>query len=131
MNRPEAVVRGLIDAVSAGDVQGMLSRLAPDVEVIEPPSLPYGGVHQGIEAFVSGVIEVMLAKAEMGATNHRFISAGDTVAVSMLASARSRRTGKVLQMPFVELYTVTDGLISRIDVYPQDTRRLAEFLDAN
>jgi len=34
-------------------------------------------------------------------------------------------------MPFVELHTVKDGLVSRIDVYPKDTKQLVDFLDAN
>lgn len=131
MSDPESVVRGLIDAVTAGDIDGMLSRLAPDVEINEPESLPYGGVHHGIDAFLKDVIEVMLAKAEMDSTNHKFATTGDTVVVSMLASATSRSTGKVLEMPFVELHTVKDGLVSRIDVYPKDTKQLVDFLDAN
>lgn len=131
MSEAETVVRSLIDAMSAGDIEGMLSRMAPDIEVREPESLPYGGVHHGIEAFCKNVIEVMLAKVEMGATNHALFSSGDTVAVSMLSSATSRRTGEVLYMPFMELYTVKDGLITCIDVYPKDTKQLVEFLDAN
>lgn len=131
MNDPEAVVRSLINAVSTGDIDGMLSHLAPDIEITEPESLPYGGVHRGIEAFCKDVIGVMLANAEMGATNHKFLAAGDNVAVSMLSSATSRRTGNVLHMPFMELYTVKDGLVTRIEVYPQDTKKLVEFLEAN
>lgn len=131
MNEAEAVVLGLIDAMSAGDIDGMLSRMAPDVVVMEPESLPYGGEHHGIEAFCKNVLEVMVAKVEMGAANHKLLSSGDTVAVSMLSSATSRRTGEVLYMPFMELYTVKDGLITRIDVYPKDTKKMVEFLDAN
>lgn len=131
MSEAETVVRSLIDAVSAGNIEGMLALLAPDLEVVEPASLPYGGVHKGVEAFCKDVIEVMLGKSEMGASNHRFFSAGDTVVVSMLSSVTSRRTGKVFEMPYLELYTVKDGLITHIEAYPQDTKQLVEFLDAN
>jgi uncharacterized protein len=131
MNQSEAVVRGMIDAVSAGNIDGMLSRMAPSVEVVEPDSLAYGGAHRGVDAFVKDVIGVMFAKAEFGASNHKYLSAGDTVAVSMLATITSRKTGKVLQMPYMELYTVRDGLVTRIEVYPQDTKTLVEFWDAN
>lgn len=131
MSEAETIVRKLIDAVSAGDIDGMLSLLAPDLEVVEPASLPYGGVHRGVEDFCKNVLEVMLSKAEMGATNHRLFSSGDTVVVSMLSSVTSRRTGNVLQMPYLELYTVKEGLVTRIDAYPQDTKKLVDFLDAN
>lgn len=131
MNQAEAIVRAMIDAVSAGDIDGMLSHLAPDVEVVEPESLAYGGVYRGIDSFLKDVIGVMFEKAAMGATEHILMSSGDTVAVSMQSTMTSHRTGKVLHMPYMELYTVRDGKITRIEAYPQDTKKIVEFWDTN
>ena len=34
---------------SRGDMEGALALNHPDVVIYEPPSLPYGGVHHGID----------------------------------------------------------------------------------
>jgi ketosteroid isomerase-like protein len=43
----KAIVRGAYEAMAGGDARGFLGVLAPEIEIHEPPSLPYGGVHRG------------------------------------------------------------------------------------
>jgi ketosteroid isomerase-like protein len=46
----------------------------------------------------------------------------------MTVSFTSRRSGAEIVMPYVEVYTVADGLITRVHVYPQDAQALAAFM---
>ena len=45
------LMQAIYDAVSAGDLGGVLDRLADDVVIREPEFLPYGGVYRGKEHF--------------------------------------------------------------------------------
>jgi hypothetical protein len=45
------LMQALYDAVSAGDLDGVFSRLADDVVIREPAFLPYGGEYRGKELF--------------------------------------------------------------------------------
>ena len=131
MSEAEHVVSGLIEAVIDGDLDGVLSRVADDLVVNEPEGLTYGGIHRGKRAFQDDVIGAIYEKAAMRVASYRMLPAGDTVAVHMELVFTANKTGKQLEMPYVELYTVTDGLVSSIDVYPKDTRKLRGFWDEN
>jgi len=121
----------MLDAVLRGDEASAMSHIHPDIKVIEPDSLVYGGVHNGLSAFHTDVYGVILSKLNIGIGRCEVIGSENKVAVSMDVTFTSRKTGQSLLMPFVELYTVCDEKISDLDVYPQDTKRLAEFWDAN
>ncbi|TGD73309.1 nuclear transport factor 2 family protein [Mangrovimicrobium sediminis] len=129
MSDGKAVVQGLINSVLAGDLEGMFSHLAEDLVVDEPLSLAIGGVHRGKQEFLKGVIEGITAKADMRIHDYRVISESDQVVVNMTLEFIGHSNGATLEMPYVELYTVSDGLISRIDVYPKDTKALCAFWD--
>ena len=62
------VVRGLHDALSTGDVPGVLARLHADLVVDEPPDLPYGGEHHGRGAFVHSALGAMMGYARIDIT---------------------------------------------------------------
>ena len=54
------VLRGLYEAVSKGDIPGILARLSPDVIIDEPPALPYGGLHRGRDEVVQSILGGMM-----------------------------------------------------------------------
>src|SRR5262249_26911199 len=43
-----AVMLEIFEAIAQRDLQGVVERCCPDVEFHWPPSLPYGGVGQGV-----------------------------------------------------------------------------------
>jgi ketosteroid isomerase-like protein len=45
-------VTGAVEAALAGNMEGFLGALHPDVEVHEPDYLPYGGTYTGREGFL-------------------------------------------------------------------------------
>ena len=121
------VVRGIFEAITREDMPALLSLLDEQIEVVEPDSLPCGGVHRGREAFRKNVMMVMGRKFRVRASNCSVIGAGDTVAATADLEFTSRATGRTLLMPYVEIHTVCGGRSCRALVYPQDTHKLVEF----
>lgn len=90
---PAQVVRGLYDALSKGDVPGVLAKLAPEVIVDEPTQLPYGGVHQGREVFVQSILGAMMGYANVALTDAEVVEG--PAASSEGSPERSRPTPPV------------------------------------
>ena len=120
---PTDVVRELSTRFLAGDRDGAMALLHPDLAIEQPRSLPHGGEHRGHDGM-----------AAMGATfarhwdrtieHPRITADGDTVTQLTTQTWTSRATGRAATVDVVELLTVTDGLITRIRVFPQDTAAL-------
>jgi hypothetical protein len=51
------------------------------------------------------------------------------VAVKLAMAFKSRKSGRELPMPGVELYSTRDGLVSKIDVFYKDTTSVANLVD--
>jgi ketosteroid isomerase-like protein len=125
------VVRDAIDAMVAVDGERLQKLIHPDIEVVEPESLPYGGVYQGASAFFEELLPALAGPFQLEVEDATIYDGGTSAASRMTVVFTSRRTGEVLKMPYVEVYDVEDGLIRRIDVYPQDVTRLTTFMVAN
>lgn len=126
-----AQVLAMFDALLAGDLDTLSSLLHPDLEVIEPESLPYGGVYRGPDAFLGDLLVQMTRAFELGLEDARVIDGGDVVAAQMTCVFTSRKTGQALRIPYVEVYEFEDGLIRTVTVYPSDTKVMADFMAAN
>ena len=121
------VAEKFLSAVQDLDVQAALACLHPEVQLLEPESLPYGGAYTGVEGFMT-VFTKLTETASISLLKFEVFDGG-TVAIGRIQLLlRSHATGAELESPFVELYTVQDGLITQIDVYPKDTKRVAAFL---
>lgn len=126
-----AVVGRFIEAVSRMDPDALAAVLHPDLVVIEPEVLPYGGVHHGVDTFFNTLLPAIAGDFTLEVENPQIFDGGTTAACRMTAVYTSRRTGSVIRMPYVEVYDVVDGLIARADVYPQDGHALARWMDDN
>ncbi len=124
-----AVVRELARRFSVGDAAGSFALFHPGVRIEQPASLPHGGWHEGRD----GV-------AQMGATfggywdrtirDVRILPGAPPVVQLTTQTWTAKSTGRSATVDVVELIEVTDGLISEIRVFQQDTRLLLDTLDA-
>ena len=121
------VVRGLYDALSKGDVPGVLARLDPDVIVDEPNQLPYGGVHQGRDVFVQSVLGTMMGHANVVITNAEVFEGPAGVVGTLTGSLTAHTTGEEFPLTMVEIHQVEDGTVRKIDVYTKNPHELAAF----
>ncbi|MFJ5219714.1 nuclear transport factor 2 family protein [Streptomyces sp. NPDC088354] len=124
---PADVVRALYDALAKGDVPGVLALLAPEVIVDEPAQLPYGGVHQGREAFVRSVLGAMTGYADVAITAAEVFQGPAGVVGTLTGTLTAHTTGERFPLTMVEIHQVENGAVHKIDVYTKNPHELAAF----
>jgi len=70
---------------------------------------------------VENVLGGIIGRASFVLTEATLRDAGDVVLVQMVLELTAHATGRTATVPIVEIYTVRDGLVTEIDVYPKDT----------
>ena len=118
-----ALVEELAKRFLAGDRDGAFGLLHPDFRIEQPASLPHGGWHRGREGM-----------EQMGATFGRYwertigepliMGCGQQVVQVTTQTWTGRSTGRPATVDVVELFSFSDGLISEIRVFQQDTHLL-------
>lgn len=120
-----AVAEQFLKAFSAGDVETVFSLAHPNIVIHEGEGLPYAGDHVGLEGF-QGLLGQVMTPFEMSLDSYEVSDGGSCAVAKLLMSFTSRASGRTIKMPGVELYTVTDGQVSDIDVYYKSTQAIAD-----
>ena len=112
-----ALIQSLYDAFARGDIEYIVSRIAPDVDwVVEGPSIiPYAGKHKGSQQ----VLQSFFGPLANGETNRKLtmqplIAQGDQVAGIGRYTATVIATGKTYDGAISHFFTVRDGKVSRM-----------------
>jgi ketosteroid isomerase-like protein len=129
--RPAEVVKALLDAVAAGDADSAKALLNPGLRAVEPESLPFGGTYEGVDNFLNGLLPKIFGTYELVVEKPRFFEGEREAAVHMVIAFRSKRTDEEIRMPYVEVYGVVDGEITSVEIYPQDTAVLVDWMAEN
>lgn len=114
--RPEEVVREVYARYARRDVDGIFELIAPDVEILQTPELPWGGRHLGLagaRTFFASLSKHTEALPEPSS----FITAGEDVAVHGRLRGKARQTGAVIDLEIVHVWTVRDGRVVRFAAY--------------
>lgn len=129
MTAPVEVVEELARRFRAGDREGAMALVHPEVRIEQPASLPHGGWWQGHDGM-----------AAMGARFGEYwertiddprITGCDRTVVQVTTQAwTARSTGRTATVDVVELFAFRDAVISEIRVFQQDTHLLLSTLDA-
>ena len=122
-----SVVQRVFEAFGSGDASAFLGLLSEDVEwtIAGPPSVPYAGERRG-HAGVTEFLQAIGGAVEMERFEpQEFIAQGDKVAVVGFERARVRATGRAFDNPWVLLFTLRDGKITRFRSY-EDTHAMAQ-----
>jgi hypothetical protein len=83
--------------------------LSPRFEIVEPESLPYGGVHHGVAGYVA-LMRRIDELFELAFEPDRLDALGDsTVALQMHVTFRARATGREVRLPVIQLLQVLRG----------------------
>jgi uncharacterized protein len=123
-----AVVEDLGRRFRAGDGEGAWALLHRDLRIHQPASLPHGGWHHG----PAGMAAMGATFAEhwdraIGAAT--VLGCGETVVQVTRQTWTAKATGRSATVEVVELFRFTDGLISEIRVFQEDTHALLATLD--
>jgi ketosteroid isomerase-like protein len=110
-------------------VASWTSLFSRDVVLVEPGSLPHGGVHRGLAAF--GQVQAgMQALWEQRIVDAEYWQcAPDRVALRIVIEWTARATGKSATLPMIDLISFNDGAITAIEAFVFDTAALLATLD--
>ena len=122
------VVEGFLKAFQAGDIEAAFGLLHPEIVIHEGDGLPYPGEfvgHEGLQKLLGQMFENL----EMRLDSFELLDAGECAVAKLRMIFTSRKSGRELPMPGVELYYTKDGLVSKIDVYYKDTKGVADLVN--
>jgi uncharacterized protein len=122
------VVREMASRFFRGDVDGAFSLLHPDFRIEQPASLPHGGWHHG-RAGMQEMGRVFGSYWDRTIGEPRIMGCGDAVVQVTTQTWTAKSTGRSETVDVVELFAFTDGLLSEIRVFQQDTHRLMATLE--
>ena len=98
-------------AFERGDLDGVLGDMHPEIEWQQAQGLPHGGVYHGVEAVRQAIFDPLDEEwwDEFSATPNEFLDAGPEVVVLGRYRGVAKGTGKLLDIPFVHVWTVQGG----------------------
>ena len=112
----------------ARDFAGALELFSPDVRIQQPASLPHGGWHDG-RAAVDAMGATFRNSWDRTIDAPRVFCCDDSLVMVTTQTWTAKTTGRSATVDVVELFTITDGLVSEIRVFQQDTHLLLATLD--
>ena len=121
------VVEELARRFSAGDGPGAMALIHPEVRIEQPPTLPHGGWHEGHHG-MAGMGAEFARNWERRISDPRIVSADPIVVQITTQTWTAKSTGRSATVDVVELFRVTDGMVSEIRVFQQDTHLLMGLL---
>jgi hypothetical protein len=113
------------------DPAAFAAPFSDEVVVVEPSSLRYGGTTTGRDAFFEKVLGYVNQRASFRLETAEVIGDGDRCAVHLTGTLTAHGSGETFLLNQAELYEVTDGAISKVEVFQHDTSGLIEFFDGN
>ena len=125
------VVKSLYAFVAAGDFDGMRSLIHPEVTLIEPESLPYGGRYEGQVGFVDLFTQLGATWDDFSCTEFEYFIGEGAVVVTLRFKAIARKTRRPIDTRISELWRVRDGLISFLEPFYFDTHAAREAVGVN
>jgi ketosteroid isomerase-like protein len=105
---PVDIVKRSYDAFERGDMDGVLGDMHPDIVWEQAQGLPHGGVYHGLGEVRRNIVDPLYAEwwDEFSAVPGEFLEAGGQVVVLGRYRGTAKGTGKVLDVPFVHVWTL-------------------------
>jgi ketosteroid isomerase-like protein len=114
------LVRGIYEAFAAGDMPGVLGRMAPDIVWNEAENFPYadGNPYCGPEAILGGVFARCGSEWDgFAAVPEEYLDAGETVVVLGRYRGTYKATGRSMDAQLAHIWRVADGKAARFQQY--------------
>jgi len=105
------IVRSAYEGVAGGDAAAFFAALHPDVEVHEPPCLPYGGVYRGQREVIGMMREAAAHLAPGKLAIRELIAEGDSVVALLTLGLRDGSDALV-----TEVWRLRDGKAAALEV---------------
>jgi ketosteroid isomerase-like protein len=104
-------VRSSYEAFARGDLDGALAMMDEDIEWHQAEGLPHGGVYQGLAAVRAAVFAPLEGDwwEDFQAEAEELIALGDDVVALGRYTARAKKTGAPLDVPFAHVWRFRNG----------------------
>jgi ketosteroid isomerase-like protein len=125
-----ALIRGIYTAFAAGDIPGVLGRMAPDMVWNEAENFPYadGNPYRGHDAIVGGVFARLGGEWDgFTPVPDEFLDAGDTIVMLGRYRGTCKATGKALNAQVAHVWRVAGGKAKGFQQYT-DTLQVARVM---
>ena len=118
------------DLTSDRSHEATLRAYAPDFEIVEPPSLPQGGVHKGRDAWLAmhGVMR-SLWHQKANVKHIWDLPEDDVIVLYTTMEWTAKATGRTARWPTTQVVQFRDGLIARVEVFHHDTKLILDTLE--
>jgi ketosteroid isomerase-like protein len=105
------IVKRSYDAFARDDLDGVMADMHPEIEWHQAQGLPHGGYYRGLDEVRRNIFDPLDEEwwDEFTADPDEFLDAGTEVVVLGRYRGRAKGTGKVLDVPFVHVWTLRDG----------------------
>ena len=125
---PTEVVKAVYEAINARDYEAGFALLADDFEWVEPDEGLLGGHHRGFDQIRAAIERQLEVFDEFTIEPEEFHEHGEHVAVPIRQRARGGASGVEVEIRIGHLWTVHEGTITRLEVFParEDARKAAE-----
>jgi hypothetical protein len=118
------------DLTSEKAQKAMWDAYSPEFEIVEPPSLPTGGVHKGRDNWLKmSNLMRSLWQQKVWIDKTYDLPDQDLIILYSTMEWTSRETGKTARFPAVELLHFRDALICKIEMFFQDTKVILDTLE--
>jgi len=118
-------------AMKSMDLAALAAAFSDGVVAVEPASLPYGGTTTSREALFEKVFGYLMQRVSFQFESSEVFGDGPRLAGRFTATMTAIGSGEVMSLNQVELYEVTDGVVSKVEVFQNDTPALIEFFRRN
>lgn len=126
---PVSIVKAAYAALlDNGDLEAFLGFFAPDGELLEAESLPYGGRYVGADAIRNAILQVMESFSAFSFKPDVFATSGEWVIAYGNFAVTARKTGKSVSFPLAEATRVVEGRIKLINPVYSDTAAILSAL---
>jgi ketosteroid isomerase-like protein len=112
-----AVVRRIVEALGAGDLEAAFDHMHPDAEFHEDPHFPESSVYRGREAIAAYSTQFQDAWADFDYELRDTFEAGERVVAVLRIRGRGKSSGATLDVEAGWVWTIRDGQAVRCDAH--------------
>ncbi len=126
------LIRAVYAAFAAGDIDGVVSLMAPDIVWNEAENFPYadGNPYVGPDAILGGVFARLGSEWDgFAVVPEEFLDAGDAVVVAGRYRGTYKATGRAFDADMLHIWRVRDGKVAGFRQYT-DTLQAARVMGA-
>ena len=110
--------RETVDAYRAGDLEWLLERTDPEIEIVQPPEIPGARSYRGLEGLIDALLDWPLEWEDFSVEPKRIFALDDNRAIVIAVHrGRSRTMGIEVEAEIVWLFSLRDERVRRWDMF--------------